>query len=147
MKTEAEKYVRGIAKRLEAQGVRARGEIRFGLAANVLLDVAEEADVSLIALSTHGRGGLSRWVFGSVAEKVIRALARGGGDDHGEALGFQERPVEAKHVRFVVDDQYAERAHQGGEGRQLHQGGPPVLRPSSRKRAARPRERRPPIHG
>jgi nucleotide-binding universal stress UspA family protein len=32
-------------------------------------------ETDLIAMTTHGRSGFSRWVFGSVAEKVLRATA------------------------------------------------------------------------
>ncbi len=38
----------------------------------VLLDAAREVAADLIVLSTHGRGGLNRWVFGSVADQIIR---------------------------------------------------------------------------
>lgn len=41
--------------------------------AECILDAAEESDVDTIIMCTHGRSGLQRWVFGSVAEKVLRA--------------------------------------------------------------------------
>jgi len=44
--------------------------------APAILDLAEEEDVDLIALGTHGRGGLRRLVLGSVADKVIRGTHR-----------------------------------------------------------------------
>lgn len=37
-----------------------------------ILDFADQQGVNLIAMSTHGRSGLSRWVYGSVAEKVLQ---------------------------------------------------------------------------
>lgn len=37
-----------------------------------ILDFADQEGVGLIAMSTHGRSGLSRWVYGSVAEKVLQ---------------------------------------------------------------------------
>lgn len=40
--------------------------------ADALLQVAESLKIDAIVMSTHGRGGLSRWVFGSVADKVLR---------------------------------------------------------------------------
>jgi nucleotide-binding universal stress UspA family protein len=40
--------------------------------ADALLQVAATLKVDAIVMSTHGRGGLSRWVFGSVADKVLR---------------------------------------------------------------------------
>jgi nucleotide-binding universal stress UspA family protein len=44
-----------------------------GPAAAVILDAAREEAATMIAMTTHGRGGLARWVMGSVAEKVARA--------------------------------------------------------------------------
>ena len=41
-------------------------------AAAVIVDTAEAEAVDLIAMSTHGRTGLKRWVYGSVTEKVLR---------------------------------------------------------------------------
>ncbi len=41
-------------------------------AAKYILDIAADAEVDLIVMSTHGRSGLQRWMFGSVAERVTR---------------------------------------------------------------------------
>ncbi|HXG61850.1 MAG TPA: universal stress protein [Planctomycetota bacterium] len=70
---EAREYVEGIVRRLADQGARARAVVRQGAAADVILETAEREGASLIAMSTHGRTGLARWIFGSVAEKVLRA--------------------------------------------------------------------------
>lgn len=43
-----------------------------GDAASVIVDAAVDEDVDLIVMSTHGRSGLSRWILGSVTEKVLR---------------------------------------------------------------------------
>ncbi len=37
-----------------------------------LLRLADEESYDLIVLTTHGRSGVSRWIFGSVAEKIVR---------------------------------------------------------------------------
>ncbi len=73
LEAQAAKYLEGIAGDLSSQGVRVRTVTRQGFAADVILDVAAEEKASLIAMSTHGRSGFSRWTFGSVAEKVLRA--------------------------------------------------------------------------
>jgi nucleotide-binding universal stress UspA family protein len=70
---QASQYLLGLERLLGEQGVRARGLVRVGRAADSILEIAHEEKTSLIALSTHGRTGLSRWVFGSVTEKVIRS--------------------------------------------------------------------------
>lgn len=40
--------------------------------AEAVLDFVEQSDVDTIVMSTHGRGGIQRWVYGSVADKVLR---------------------------------------------------------------------------
>jgi nucleotide-binding universal stress UspA family protein len=40
------------------------------------MDYAEVNKVDLIAMSTHGRGGVGRWVFGSVAAKVLEGTTK-----------------------------------------------------------------------
>jgi len=44
--------------------------------ADAILHVARGEDVDLIVMSTHGRGGLSRLLMGSIAESVFRATSR-----------------------------------------------------------------------
>ncbi len=73
---EAEEYVRSVAAALRDKGLRVEPVARFGNAADEILSLAQEAGVDLIAMSTHGRSGLGRWVFGSVADKVLRAAAK-----------------------------------------------------------------------
>ncbi len=48
----------------------------LGDPAAAILDTAENIDADLIALASHGRSGVMRWVFGSVAEKVLRSCSR-----------------------------------------------------------------------
>lgn len=61
------------AKEFEAAGVRAVFLVRVGEAAQGIVEAADEGDADLVAMSTHGRSGIGRWVLGSVAEKVLRA--------------------------------------------------------------------------
>jgi nucleotide-binding universal stress UspA family protein len=69
---EADKYLEGIAARLSAAGVPTEPVRIDGGAASAILAVARERHATLIAMTTHGRGGLNRLVFGSVAEAVLR---------------------------------------------------------------------------
>jgi nucleotide-binding universal stress UspA family protein len=39
----------------------------------MILDYAEAKPVDIITMSTHGRSGIKRWVFGSVTDKVLHA--------------------------------------------------------------------------
>ncbi len=47
-------------------------EVLSGSVAETIIDYAREHGMDLIVMSTHGRSGLSRWVYGSVADKVLR---------------------------------------------------------------------------
>jgi nucleotide-binding universal stress UspA family protein len=61
-----------VAKRFCDGGAYTRVAVAFGRPAEQIVEFAEEHEMDLIVLSTHGRSGLSRWIFGSVAEKVLR---------------------------------------------------------------------------
>jgi nucleotide-binding universal stress UspA family protein len=58
--------------RLLAKGLKVRTRAAFGEVTEKILDAQDEEEVDLVALTTHGLTGLSRWVLGSVAEKVLR---------------------------------------------------------------------------
>ena len=69
----AQDYVRGVAERLRNSGVKASGvAVIGGGVAETLLDLARPERVQLLAVATHGRGGLRRLVLGSVADKLVR---------------------------------------------------------------------------
>jgi nucleotide-binding universal stress UspA family protein len=68
---EASDYVSNLARALSGQGYRARGLVRAGTPAPTVLDVAKAEGAGAIALSTHARSGLARWVLGSVAEELL----------------------------------------------------------------------------
>jgi nucleotide-binding universal stress UspA family protein len=68
-----EQYIQDLVKRFKERGAQARGRVIAGSAAETILEVAEEEGSTMIAMTTHGRTGLPRWLMGSVAEKVVRA--------------------------------------------------------------------------
>jgi nucleotide-binding universal stress UspA family protein len=68
----ARKYTSEIERQLKADGFKVASILREGSAADVILKVAEEIKADVIAMSTHGRTGPSRWLLGSVADKVVR---------------------------------------------------------------------------
>ena len=69
---EAEEYVHGVEQRLKAKGFKVESHVRYGDEAEEILDHAAQKDISLIAMSTHGRSGVKRFLLGSVAEKLLR---------------------------------------------------------------------------
>ena len=62
--------------RVKARGKQASSaiaaDVLAGPAAETIVDDAREQGMDLIVMSTHGRSGLSRWVYGSAADKVLR---------------------------------------------------------------------------
>ncbi len=70
-KREDEDYLCKIEKRLRDVGLTVRSEVLVGKPADAIVDYVSKNPVSLIIMSTHGRSGLGRWVFGSVAERVL----------------------------------------------------------------------------
>ena len=73
--SSAADYLRGVEQRLRPKGVQVSSEHPEGDAAEVIVERAKALDVSLILMTTHGRGGLTRLVFGSVADAVLRHAA------------------------------------------------------------------------
>jgi nucleotide-binding universal stress UspA family protein len=69
---EAERYLDALAQRLRHYGLTVDYEQDEGSAADVIIERARQLDASLIAMTTHGRGGLERLVVGSTAEAVLR---------------------------------------------------------------------------
>ena len=69
---EARAYVAKLAARLGDKGLRARALVRLGVPATEIAAAAADQGADLIAMTTRGRSGLGRIVFGSVAETVLR---------------------------------------------------------------------------
>jgi len=70
---DPEKYLRRVAFQLTTDGYPSQYLLRPGLPADAILEAAKAEHATMIALSTHGRTGVARWVLGSVAEKVLQA--------------------------------------------------------------------------
>ena len=68
---ESEEYLQMTAAQLDAD-VDVETAAYYGEAAEVILQQARERNVDLVVMSTHGRSGLGRWIYGSVADRVMR---------------------------------------------------------------------------
>ena len=67
----SKKYIADVEADLKAAGFKVSTLLRVGSVADVILGVAEELHVDVIAMSTHGRTGVQRWLMGSVADRVV----------------------------------------------------------------------------
>jgi nucleotide-binding universal stress UspA family protein len=72
MRASVEVSLGPAARILEEKGIETRVDVAFGRAAQEIVRFAEQEEVDLIAMCTHGRSGVSRWILGSVADKVLR---------------------------------------------------------------------------
>ena len=62
-------------ERFREAGVKVDPNLRQGDPASQIIDACAELGADLIALTTHGRGGIKRWALGSVTERVLRSAA------------------------------------------------------------------------
>jgi nucleotide-binding universal stress UspA family protein len=75
IETELLNYLQGIARDLESLGASVRCTVHFGSPAEEILSYTSQNNIELIAMCTHGRSGLARWAYGSVADRVLRAAS------------------------------------------------------------------------
>lgn len=69
---ELKSYLSKIQERLSTLPVRSQGVVLWGKPAESIVDFAVHSGADMIAMATHGRSGVGRWVYGSVADKVLR---------------------------------------------------------------------------
>ena len=68
---QAEEYLRRTSAALAERGTAAETAVVYGDAAGVILDTVEAWPADLVVMATHGRSGLGRWLYGSVAKAVL----------------------------------------------------------------------------
>jgi nucleotide-binding universal stress UspA family protein len=108
-------YLARVGERLAEMGVDVSTNLLEDDPATAIVNYAEHhPEVAMVVMSTHGRGGLSRWIFGSVAEKVLHALTvpllliR---SREGEMLPSEFTPPEYKSLLVPLDGSaFAEQA-------------------------------------
>jgi nucleotide-binding universal stress UspA family protein len=68
---EGESYLQGVARRCTDAGAKVQTRLLDGSPAGAILDAAIQEGATMIAMTSHGRTGILRWVMGSVADKVL----------------------------------------------------------------------------
>ena len=68
---QSESYLSKVAGDLDGLGVETGIDVRFGPPAASIVEEAEQVEDTLIAMSTHGRAGVGRWIMGSVTDRVL----------------------------------------------------------------------------
>lgn len=72
LRMETDAYVTALATRIGGTGLPVLTDVRIGDVPAQILEAADAWQADVIAMTTHGRTGLSRLAFGSVAEEVLR---------------------------------------------------------------------------
>ena len=72
LEAEAKEYLERVAERIRKRGVKAGVAVAVGVPAGVILELAGDNGANLVVMTTHGRSGLDRTAFGSVADAVVR---------------------------------------------------------------------------
>ena len=100
---QAESYLAAVAASEQFLGIAIQTQTQFGLVAPTILSVATAQQADVIVLCSHGFSGVTRWVMGSVAEKValysdipIMVLREGG------PMPTVRRAGETQPVRILV---------------------------------------------
>ena len=73
-KKAAEDYLKKIVQENAIENAVFSYEVLKGKVAETLADWAEKNEVDLIVIASHGRSGISRWVMGSVADRILRSV-------------------------------------------------------------------------
>ncbi len=73
---DAEQYLAGKQGELQSKGVDCRTLIENGPVVHAILDAADKQNADIIAIASHGRTGLPRFVYGSVAAGVLHQSSR-----------------------------------------------------------------------
>jgi nucleotide-binding universal stress UspA family protein len=76
LKTEALIYLEKVQRDLKDKGVTAHCVAMEGDVASEIMTFAEKKGFDLVAMATHGRSGIDRFMMGSIAEKVVRGTAK-----------------------------------------------------------------------
>jgi len=96
-------YLDRVAKARELAEIETTTEVMFGLPAQDILAIAESRSVDLIVMCSHGRTGFTRWVLGSVAQKIAHhcpvplLVLR-----EGKLLPLESPPDAARHLTALV---------------------------------------------
>ena len=70
---EADRYLKQVQGKIKLNGISMQSKVLRGSPAEALRDYAAKNGVDLIVIATHGRSGVSRWVWGSVADRILRS--------------------------------------------------------------------------
>lgn len=75
-KAMVKEYLDDLGQTLEGKGLRIRCRVEIGPVVDTIINVAKEMEADMIAMASHGRSGLARVIYGSVAAGVLQKIDR-----------------------------------------------------------------------
>lgn len=75
-KRKAEKYFSGIQEKFHGKGIETKMHMAHGPIVDEIIKVAKQEKADIIAIASHGRTGLSRVFYGSVAAGILQKIDR-----------------------------------------------------------------------
>jgi len=72
-RSHAAGYLKGVIGRAKQGEIKYKADVLVGNVAAKLVDYVEANEIDLVLIATHGRSGISRWVRGSIADRVLRS--------------------------------------------------------------------------
>jgi nucleotide-binding universal stress UspA family protein len=72
-KSFAVRYLQNVIRELKHDEIKCKADVLVGTVADRLVDYIIANEIDLVLIATHGRSGISRWVRGSIADKVLRS--------------------------------------------------------------------------
>ena len=73
-KLSARSYLNEVISRVKRNGINFKAYVLVGPVADKLVDYVDANEIDLVLIATHGRSGISRWVRGSIADRVLRSV-------------------------------------------------------------------------
>lgn len=73
---DTQQYLANLVNQLHGEGLRAQGVMQIGRAADAIMKECKVCDAGLMVMATHGRTGVNRAMFGSVALAILRHTDR-----------------------------------------------------------------------
>jgi nucleotide-binding universal stress UspA family protein len=70
----ATEYLTKVEERLKEKKISVHSEILVGRTADQIVDFVNKNPYSIIVMATHGRSGLSRWVYGSITDNILQGV-------------------------------------------------------------------------
>ncbi|MFO7990613.1 MAG: universal stress protein [Desulfotignum sp.] len=74
-KDSAKEYLNQISERLKQEETLVHSEVFVGRVAESLIDYTDSNDIDIIIMASRGRSGITRWLMGSVADKLFRSAS------------------------------------------------------------------------